>query len=219
MRQPQWWNLGAVIALALVLAGCGSSARQTAASATQPVSRTATVTRTATAPVTSSSTATATRTATRATTTTTTTAATGQAVAECTSSDLAGTVGHGSAAAGTAYYQLELRNTSAGTCYEQGYAGVSQLGLGGHQIGAAADEVAAAEPRVVLAPGQIAYATLAVADAGNYPSSCRPGPSPQLRVYPPNQTTSLTIALRSEGCANRADKLLQIKPFTASPSH
>lgn len=218
MRQPQWWNLGAVIALALVLAGCGSSVRRTAASATQPASTTTTVTRTATAPVTSSSAATATRTAAQATTTTTT-AATGQAVAECTSSDLAGTVGHGSAAAGTAYYQLALRNTSADTCYEQGYAGVSQLGLGGHRIGAAADEVSAAEPRVVLAPGQTAYATLAIADAGNYPSSCRPGPSPQLRVYPPNQTASLTIALRSEGCANRADKLLHIKPFTASPSN
>ena len=209
MRRPHCWILGAVAAVAL--AGCGASTAHSKSAASDTT--TTTVTRTATVPAATTA-ASTTSSSTTAQAATPTTSAPGQAVAECTSAGLAGAVGHGSGAAGTSYYQLELRNTSPGTCYEQGFAGVSLIDSSGRQIGAPADEVSAAEPKVVLSPGQTAYAALAVAEAGNYPSSCEMKPSVELRVYPPNQRASLTIAFRSQGCANSADKLLHIQPFT-----
>ena len=195
----RWQSVLAVAALAAGLAGCGSSAKPPVTT----VTATKLTTTTTSGPTTSGPTTPSPDTDTRA---------------ACTTSDLAVSVGHGSAAAGTTYYQLKLRNTSSTTCKERGYAGVSLRSSSGRQIGAAAARVSGHEPTVVLAPGRTAYATLGVAEAGNFPSSCGMTPTTGLRIYPPNQTKPQTIVFHAQGCTDTADELLHIKPLTSSPT-
>ena len=215
MRQWRWWTLPAVVAVAL--AGCGSSPRSSGGAGGSPTGTTQSSSTTQPSSTTRPTTTTGSTTTPGGTTSPTTTAGQGQ-IAECSASDLAGSVGPGNGAAGTSYYQLKLRNSSSGKCFEQGYAGVSLLDSAGRQIGAAADRVSAETPKVVLSPGATADATLSIAEAGNYPSSsCSMKPATALRVYPPDQTASLTIPFRSQGCARSSVKLLHIKPFTAAP--
>lgn len=205
MRRRQW-NIPIAV-LAVGLAGCGSSGGG-ATTRTFPTAPSTTAASTTAASTTAPST----------TTPATTTLSPGtRPPGKCATSDLAASVGSGNGTAGTIYYQLKVRNISSTPCYEQGYAGVSLLDSSGRQIGAAAARLSAEEPTVVLAPGQTAYATLGVTEAGNFPSSCVMTPAAELQVYPPNQTTALTVSFNVQGCSDTADELLHIKPFTSSP--
>ena len=57
-------------------------------------------------------------------------------------------------------------------------------------------------------------ATLREVDAFNYPPRvCRPRTTDGLRVYPPNQTTSIFLAQRTTGCRNPAVHLLTVTPL------
>jgi Domain of unknown function (DUF4232) len=126
----------AVVALAVaaMLAGCGGS---TTVTVTQTVTTTRTVTGTATTPSTSA--------------------------AACAGNDLTGTfaVVPGSAGAGHISYELTLTNASKATCYVSGIPPMQLLDASGNPLpthAAAANPGQALAARIVLAPGDSAYA-------------------------------------------------------------
>lgn len=181
----------ACIAMAGLLAGCGSG---------QPSAR-PTVTLTVTAPG----------------STTPPTSPTGStsegAAAACATSVLSGSLGSGGAAAGSTYYSIEFTNASSSACTLYGYPGVSFVTASGSQIGTPATENAV-YPRqlVTLAPGATAHAELGVATAQNYPSStCSPVSVTRLKVYPPGQTGALFLAISTTGCSNTSVSLMTVQ--------
>ena len=135
----------------------------------------------------------------------------------CPTSQLYATLASPNGAAGTVYYQLVLRNTGRATCIEQGYPGVSFVaGSSGQQVGAAASRSPGTITTVTLAPGASATATLGSVNAGNFPSDCNETPVLGLRVYPPEQTTSLYVPHQNTACANTKYVTLHVGPFAAS---
>ncbi len=128
------------------------------------------------------------------------------AVPACPPSGLTGAVpsGEGGAAAGSAYYPLNLTNTSGKSCYLYGYPGVSFVtGPSGSQIGAAASRNPAVTPvTVVLAPGQTAHVTVQVVDALNYSKAdCKPATAHWLKIYPPGQYGALYVKFTATTCS------------------
>jgi hypothetical protein len=203
---------------ALGLLGCASSAPTTSATTTPTTAATASTTATSTA-VASTTTAGPSASTTPSTSSASPTpASTGPSgPSQCTTQQLSGNLGASNGAAGTIYYPLILTNVSNTTCVIQGYPGVSFVaGSNGHQVGAAASRLSGPTPPITLPPGQSTTATLGIVDAGNYPSSCQQTPVLGLRVYPPNQTTSLYVPHTDTACANTADVTLRIYPLAAS---
>ncbi|MDK1328704.1 DUF4232 domain-containing protein [Arthrobacter sp. zg-Y1143] len=143
-------------------------------------------------------------------------AATGPAL--CTADMLSGTVEDipGGASAGGVARALVLTNASGGgACTMMGYPGVSYLDAAGQQVGAAAgrlDDVAATP--VTLEPGQSAAAELRETVAQKY-GECQVQDTASLLVYPPEDTTSLTVAYPSTGCLNGDIELLQVGALQA----
>ena len=128
------------------------------------------------------------------------------AVPACSPSGLTGAVpsGEGGAAAGSAYYPLNLTNTSGKSCYLYGYPGVSFVtSPSGSQIGAAASRNPAVTPAtVVLAPGQTAHVTVQVVDALNYSKAdCKPVTAHWLKIYPPGQYGALYVKFTAMTCS------------------
>jgi Protein of unknown function (DUF4232) len=110
------------------------------------------------------------------------------------------------AAAGSIYYPLDLTNTSGSTCTVFGYPGVSFVtGPSGSLIGRAATRnPVKPATTVTLAPGQVAHATLQVAQAGNYdPAQCKPVTAHWLRIFPPDQTAPLYVSFTTKACSAR----------------
>lgn len=136
----------------------------------------------------------------------------------CSTSQLEGSLGSADGTAGTIYYPLDLRNRSTSTCYVQGYPGVSFVaGADGHQVGAPARRTNEAIPRVVLAPGQVAQATLGIHDASAFTQPpCDQTAVLGMRVYPPDQVAALFVPHRDTGCSNTAVVTLVIGPLTAA---
>ena len=131
----------------------------------------------------------------------------------CTAAMLSGAVEDvpGGGAPGGVYRALVLTNSSAdSTCTMAGFPGVSYLDAAGTQVGAAAAraENGQAVP-VTLAPGQSAAAELQETVAQKY-GECQVQPTASLLVYPPEDTTSLTIAYPSTGCLNGDIELLHV---------
>jgi hypothetical protein len=122
---------------------------------------------------------------------------------ECRSPELKLSVGHGDAAAGTAFRPLRFTNSGSRTCTMQGFPGVSYVaGDDGHQVGPAAFREGTKGAAVSLAPGETAFATVGFVQVHNFdPNVCRPTPVRGLRVYPPHETASLFLALDGTGCA------------------
>ena len=132
----------------------------------------------------------------------------GGGVTKCTTSALKGAVNTAAAgaAAGSIYYPLDLTNTSGSTCTVFGYPGVSFVtGPSGTLLGRAASRnPAKPAATVTLAPGQVAHATLQVAQAGNYdPAQCKPVTAHWLRIYPPDQTVPLYVRFKTQACSAR----------------
>jgi hypothetical protein len=126
----------------------------------------------------------------------------------CATSALKGSVNTAAAgaAAGSIYYPLDLTNTSGSTCTVFGYPGVSFVtGPSGTLLGRAASRNPAKPAATVkLAPGQVAHATLQVAQAGNYdPAQCKPVTAHWLRIYPPDQTVPLHVRFKAQACSAR----------------
>jgi len=132
----------------------------------------------------------------------------GTPVTMCATSALKGRVKTttAGAAAGSIYYPLDLTNVSGSTCTVFGYPGVSFVtGPSGTLLGRAASRnPAKPAATVTLAPGQVAHATLQVAQAGNYdPAQCKPVTAHWLRIYPPDQTVPLNVRFKAQACSAR----------------
>lgn len=183
------------LAVPLVLSGCSSHAARTssrsAAPSPPPTSAPPSAAPTAT-PVPVVPTATPTLVATTA----------------CATSRLRLAVSEAGAAAGTAYWALDLQNAGGTPCTLTGYPGVSFTDPAGRQLGLPAERSAGqALTRVVLAPGGYAHAALGIPTAANFqtgpgPSSnpCHPADTALVRLYPPGQRQALTAALRTTIC-------------------
>jgi Protein of unknown function (DUF4232) len=133
--------------------------------------------------------------------------------AACTTADLTGSLGAGSAAAGSSFYPIVFTNKSGSACTLYGYPGVSFVNASGSQVGASATEDPV-YPRqlVTLAAGGTAHAELRIAVAQNYPSStCSPVAVSTLKVYPPGQTSALLIPISSTGCTNTSVQILDVQ--------
>lgn len=181
------------IACSAGIAACGSSP----APSPRP---TVTVTVTAPAPA-SSPAVTATPTATQ----------TGPA--GCATTALTASLGAGSGTAGSTYYPIEFTNSSGSACSLYGYPGVSFVTAGGAQIGAAASEDPTyARKLVTLAPGAAAHADLRVVDAQNYPAStCHPVTAHRLKIYPPGETSALSISFTATACSSPSVEILSVQ--------
>jgi hypothetical protein len=118
----------------------------------------------------------------------------------------------GSGAAGSIYYPLMFTNTSGTTCTITGYPGVSAIGSSGAQLGSAAGRnPSTPTTTVTLANGHSATAQLQVAEVGNYTASaCAPTSAAALRVYPPNQTQSTTVAFTGSVCSKAGPVYLHV---------
>jgi hypothetical protein len=202
MKCWTWFLVGS----AVLVAGCGSThTASTPTTSAAPPGSTAAVTTTPTQP---------TDTATTAPPSTEPVPTTAPPPGRCATSQLAGSLGSAEGAAGTIYYQLQLRNISAAACVLQGYPGVSFVaGADGHQVGDPAARVAGSAPSRVLAPGESAGATLAIVDASNFGTPCDLTNVLGLRVYPPDQTTALFVPHADKACANAQDLTLRIEPL------
>jgi Domain of unknown function (DUF4232) len=131
---------------------------------------------------------------------------TSASAAACATSALRATVvtAKSSGAAGSIYYPLDLANVSGAACTLAGYPGVSFVsGPAGSLMGRAASRnpvhPAAA---ITLLPGQVAHATLQVAEAGNFVATqCVPVTAHWLQVYPPDQTSALYVHFTTQACS------------------
>ncbi len=127
--------------------------------------------------------------------------------------------------AGSAYYNLNLTNLSAGTCTLYGYPGVSAVTQAGVQVGSAAARNSAHPVALITltsarsAKGlqtstshNTATVILQITDAGNFsPSSCVPITAAGLRVYPPNQKESTVVPFPFVACAKPGPRFLHVE--------
>ncbi|HEX3922341.1 MAG TPA: DUF4232 domain-containing protein [Streptosporangiaceae bacterium] len=186
-------SAAALLSAAVLVTACGSAASPSSAGgATSPAQSASPPAATTAPPATTPSSAAS-------------AAATGGAPAACATSALKVTVltVPGSGTAGTEHFPIDFTNVSRESCNLFGYPGVSFVtGPGGSQIGAAAARQPVNPPaEVVLAPGATAYATLSIEDPGVYsPSACHQVTAHWLRVYPPNQTASVTVGFSTAVC-------------------
>ena len=111
----------------------------------------------------------------------------------CATSQLTASLGQAQGAAGHTFVPLVLTNHGSASCLIQGYPGVSLLDGGGAPIGTPATRAPGASAAVVLAPGAGTQATLGTQNAGISPTPCW-AVSTSIKVYPPNQLASLTVA-------------------------
>jgi hypothetical protein len=111
----------------------------------------------------------------------------------CRSANLALTLGPQTGTAGHFNYELQLRNTGAVPCTMTGFPGVSFLDASGKQIGVPAERNTLTYSTVTLAPGTTGDAHLAVVDPSV--QNCPAAAAHDIRVYPPNETASLTVAV------------------------
>jgi hypothetical protein len=127
---------------------------------------------------------------------------------QCATSDLTAKVARqaGGAAAGSNYVAIDFTNVSAHRCVMFGFPGVSWVtAMRGSQIGEAAARITAyPSVSVTLAPNGAAHAYLQIADAGNFPAaSCKPVTAHWLRIYPPDQFSSLYAKFTSQVCSGK----------------
>jgi hypothetical protein len=150
----------AVIIVAMLAGGCGSSASSTPAGATtgsgQP-----------TQPVTATSSS-ATTTSSSATTATTASTSTTAAIPACTASDLALSFESSNGAAGNTAAFFEFKNTSSSPCHTYGYPGVLFLTKSGAALPTTANRTThdligtSVVAKIVIDPGQLASFHLVV---------------------------------------------------------
>jgi hypothetical protein len=187
--RPHRIAVAALLSTAALLAACDTASQSTggSAAASTPTAAATSAAPASSAPATSSS---------------------STAVTMCATSALKAAVNTAKpgAAAGSIYYPLDLTNVSGSTCTVFGYPGVSFVtGPSGTLIGRAATRnPVKPATTVTLAPGQVAHATLQVAQAGNYdPAQCKPVTAHWLRIFPPDQTAPLFVSFTTKACSAR----------------
>jgi hypothetical protein len=133
--------------------------------------------------------------------------------AACPTRSLAAKVGVSQGTAGSVYTVIDFTNIGNVTCTLYGYPGVSlAAGKPVTQVGQAATESkATARTLVTLKPGAVANALLQVVDAGNYPpATCGLTNATYLQIYPPNQTTPIYLAFKTQACTSKTVHILTI---------
>lgn len=135
--------------------------------------------------------------------------------AQCATSALTGSLTGADGTAGSVYYQLVLTNSGSSTCVVEGYPGVSFVyGSQGQQVGAAAARTTGNVVPVTLSAGSSAHATLQITVASNY-GTCGLINTDGLRVYPPDQLTSLLVQHNDQACSDTNDVTLHVGPLQA----
>jgi hypothetical protein len=122
------------------------------------------------------------------------------------------------AAAGTRGIALRFVNTGSVTCTLNGHPGVSFVtGPDGRQVGASAVR-RGTSARVTLPASGVAYASVGIGTAENYPvADCVPTPVRGFRVFPPDQRASVFVADSDTGCASASVPLLSVSEVKAGP--
>ena len=116
----------------------------------------------------------------------------------CSTDQLKGGLGETQSGAGQRYTIVVLTNTGTKACDLRGFPGVSLLDANGKQIGEPASREGSEGATISIAPGASASTTLHTSAAG-LGAQCDPT-SAQLRVYPPDNTASLTITAAYSAC-------------------
>jgi hypothetical protein len=130
------------------------------------------------------------------------------------------TLSSGSAAAGTAYYQILFTNESGTSCTLYGFPGVSFTGeTYAVQVGPAATRnLSSPKTLVTLGPHAVASAEIAVVDAHNYPAGpCGLTTASGVLVYPPNLTTSVGLPFNGYTCVHKRYHVLSVDAVVAGP--
>ncbi len=137
------------------------------------------------------------------------------ALATCTTAVLSASLANDQGAAGTFSYVLTLTNRGATTCRTEGYPGVSLINAMGHLIGIPATRVPKRISSITLAPSQRAHATIFITDSGAVCDHATVANS--LRVYPPDQTTSLVIPVAyMDYCVGYTAQSFSVTPLSPS---
>lgn len=134
------------------------------------------------------------------------------AAAGCLSRYLYGSTGQSQGTAGSIYVTIVFKNLNNVPCTLYGFPGVAlAAGTPVTDIGQPSVESSTSTRKLVtLQPGGHAFATLQIADAGNFPpSECKPKASTWLEVIPPNQQIALNIPYKSTACQGKS-KLLTV---------
>ncbi|MGW4115585.1 DUF4232 domain-containing protein [Actinosynnema sp. NPDC004786] len=127
----------------------------------------------------------------------------GAQAATCRSVDLDVAFGRVEGAAGTVYREVVFTNRGLGACVLRGFPGVSYVDSSGGRVGAAAVRVGERGPLLTLPHGAAAVSDVGFARVDNFdPDVCRKTPVWGVRVYPPDETTPLYLAMSDQyGCA------------------
>nr|WP_269093099.1 DUF4232 domain-containing protein [Corynebacterium accolens] len=135
----------------------------------------------------------------------------------CATSQLSAEITNEQGAAGSRLVDIVLTNTSGEECTLTGFPGVSAVtGNDGTQLGPAAlRETGTEAATVTLAPGAQARAGLKITNVGLLDAAaCQPQDADGLRIYPPENTDSLYVAVPGlQGCAGEVD-ILSVQPIT-----
>ncbi|MDQ0260906.1 DUF4232 domain-containing protein [Sinomonas atrocyanea] len=202
------------LALAAVLAGCGTGGAQPAAS---PSSASPSPASSSASPS-PSGTPTGSDSATPGTGSAAASTPAAGGVARCVANQLQGSLQPGAGgAAGTVYQKIALKNVSQSPCLLEGFAGVSLTdGPTGAPIGAPADrDTTVPVVPIVLQPGQSGAADFGLHQARNY-TGCTAVTAAGYRVYPPEDYGSLFIPAQVTACSNGDIHLLTLRAFQPS---
>lgn len=129
----------------------------------------------------------------------------------CAAAHLAVTQATGDAGAGSVTVTFAFENVGAEPCTLAGFPGVSAVGGGdGEQIGDPADRSDAAYDAVELPPGAAATASMRMVNVagggGPLGDACEPRDADGWRVYPPESTESIFVAVDGlTACAGDVD--------------
>ncbi|AHI22238.1 DUF4232 domain-containing protein [Corynebacterium vitaeruminis] len=135
----------------------------------------------------------------------------------CATSQLKVELANEQGAAGSRLADLVFTNISGEGCTLAGFPGVSAVtGNDGTQLGPAATRETGIEAATVtLQPGAQARASMKITNVGLFDQAqCQPQSADGLRVYPPENTDSLFVAVPGlQGCAGEVD-YLSVQPIT-----
>lgn len=135
----------------------------------------------------------------------------------CATSQLSTEITNEQGAAGSRLVDIVLTNTSDEECTLTGFPGVSAVTSNdGTQLGPAAlRETGTEAATVTLAPGAQARAGLKITNVGLLDAAaCQPQDADGLRIYPPENTDSLYVAVPGlQACAGEVD-ILSVQPIT-----